>query len=174
MESNSDATAMIIRVPNSGEQLRPVAMALARMRSGFPCVPTTMIVIRERDTRLTSRQPGAVANDWSRRSSTSSQNPFRSSCTFASFRFDTRLYLAPVRGNSAALRHSVFCFTSCPAGSGSSPKKLAQTAKNAEQISFGSLRKSRPSALGSRAHSRGFAMCAPSKSGAQNGEQTCI
>ena len=72
---------------------------------------------------------------------------------------------APVRGNSVALRRSVFCFTSCPAGSGSSPKKFAQTAKNAERISFGSLRKSRPSALGSRAHSRGFARCAPSKYG---------
>ena len=43
--------------------------------------------------------------------------------------------------------------------------KFAQTAQNAEQISFGSLRKSRPSALGSRAHSRGFAMCAPSQFG---------
>ena len=72
---------------------------------------------------------------------------------------------APVRGNSVALRRSVFCFTSCPADSGSSPKKFAQTAKNAERIPFGSLRKSRPSALGSRAHSRGFAMCAPSKFG---------
>jgi len=72
---------------------------------------------------------------------------------------------APVRGISVALRHSVFCFAARPSGSGSSQNKSAQTAQNAERISFGSLRKSRPSALGSRAHSRGFAMCAPSKFG---------
>ena len=72
---------------------------------------------------------------------------------------------APVRGISVAQRHSVFCFATRPAGSGSSQNKFAQTAKNAERISFGSLRKSRPSALGSRAHSRGFAMCAPSQFG---------
>jgi hypothetical protein len=72
---------------------------------------------------------------------------------------------APVRGISVAPRHSVFCFATRPAGFGSFPNKFAQTAQNAEQISFGSLRKSRPSALGSRAHSRGFAMCAPSQFG---------
>src|SRR5437016_472677 len=53
-----------------------------------------------------------------------------------------------------------------PAGFGSSRNKFApKPAKNAERICSGSLRKSRPSALGSRAHSRGFAMCDPSKFG---------
>src|SRR5206468_10230347 len=41
-------------------------------------------------------------------------------------------------------------------------------AKNAERSCSGSLRISRPSALGSRAHSRGFAMCDPSKFGNSN------
>jgi hypothetical protein len=89
--------------------------------------------------------------------------------------FDPVFTRAPVRGISVALRHSVFCFAARPAGSGSSQNKSAQTAKNAERISFGSLRKSSPSALGSRAHSRGFAMCAPSKFGSSRMEnKTCI
>ena len=52
----------------------------------------------ERDTRLALWRPGAAANDWSRRSSTSSKNPFRSFCACASFRFDTRLYLGTGSG----------------------------------------------------------------------------
>ena len=50
MQSTSDVTTMTIRVTNSREQLRPVAMALARMRSGFPCVPATITANSERDS----------------------------------------------------------------------------------------------------------------------------
>ncbi len=156
---------MPIRVINSREQLSPVARVLARMRSAFPCVPATITANWERDTRLALWRPGAAANDWSpagfypQKIRSAASVYLRLSASIPAFTW------APVRGNSVALRRSVFCFTSCPAGSGSSPKKFAQTAKNAERISFGSLRKSRPSALGSRAHSRGFARCAPSKYG---------
>lgn len=89
--------------------------------------------------------------------------------------FDTRLYSGTGSGHVRRPAALGLLLPYAPfTGSGSSPNKSAQTAQNAERISFGPLRKSRPSALGSRAHSRGFAMCAPSKSGAQNGEQTCI
>ena len=42
---------------------------------------------------------------------------------------------------------------------------LRTTAKNASQTSFGPLRESRPSALGSRAHSLSSAQCDPSNNG---------
>ena len=89
---------MTIRVTNSREQLSPVAKALARMRSGFPCVPATITANWERDIRLALWRPGAAANAQSRRASTSSKNPFRSFCVCASFRFDTRLYLGTGSG----------------------------------------------------------------------------
>ena len=74
---------------------------------------------------------------------------------YASSPFDSRLYSGTGSGH---IRR--------PAGFGSSRNKFApRTAQNARRISFGSLRKSRPSALGSRAHSRGFAMRAPSQFG---------
>ncbi len=156
---------MPIRATNSREQLRPVPMTLARMGSGFACVPATTTANPERDSRLTLWVSGAAgtyrAGGLLSPPRTRSAAPvyLRLSASIPAFTW------APVRGNSVALRHSVFCFTSCPAGSGSSPKKFAPTAKCAERISFGSLRKSRPSALGSRAQSRGFARCAPSKNG---------
>src|ERR1700687_5876521 len=50
-----------------------------------------------------------------------------------------------------------------PFGVSVPPKtSLRTTAKNAAQTSFGPLPESRPSALGSRAHSPGFALCDPS------------
>ena len=89
---------MTIQVINSREQLSPVARVLARIRSGVSCVPSTITANWERNTRLALWGPGAAATDWSRRSSTSSKNPFRSFCTCASFRFDTRLYLGTGSG----------------------------------------------------------------------------
>ena len=50
-------------------------------------------------------------------------------------------------------------------GLGSSPNKFETTAKNAAQTSFGPLPESRPSALGSRAHSLSSAQCDPSNNG---------
>ena len=53
-----------------------------------------------------------------------------------------------------------------PFGVSVPPKtSLRTTAKNAAQTSFGPLPESRPSALGSRAHSLGFAQCDPSNNG---------
>jgi hypothetical protein len=48
---------------------------------------------------------------------------------------------------------------------GSSQNKLRTTAKYASQTSFGPLPESRPSALGSRAHSLSSAQCDPSNNG---------
>ena len=89
---------MTIRVTNSSEQLRPVAMALAKMRSCFQSVPATIMANSERDGRLTLCRLGAAGNALSGRSSASSNNPFRSFCRCASFRFDTRLYLGTGSG----------------------------------------------------------------------------
>jgi hypothetical protein len=89
---------MTIRVTNSREQLRPVAMAAARMRSGVSWVPSMITANWELDTRLTLWRPGAAGNALGRRASTSSENPFRSLCACASFRFDTRLYLGTGSG----------------------------------------------------------------------------
>jgi len=50
-------------------------------------------------------------------------------------------------------------------GLGSSQNKFATTAKYAVQTSFGPLPESRPSALGSRAHSLSSAQCDPSNNG---------
>ena len=50
-------------------------------------------------------------------------------------------------------------------GLGSSQNKFANHAKNASQTSFGPLPESRPSALGSRAHSLSSAQCDPSNNG---------
>jgi hypothetical protein len=50
-------------------------------------------------------------------------------------------------------------------GLGSSQNKFENTAKNASQTSFGPLPESRPSALGSRAHSLSSAQCDPSNNG---------
>ena len=50
-------------------------------------------------------------------------------------------------------------------GHGSSQNKFETTAKNAVQTSFGPLPESRPSALGSRAHSLSSAQCDPSNNG---------
>jgi hypothetical protein len=50
-------------------------------------------------------------------------------------------------------------------GLGSSQNKLRTTAKYASQTSFGPLPESRPSALGSRAHSLSSAQCDPSNNG---------
>src|SRR5271169_225030 len=56
-----------------------------------------------------------------------------------------------------------------PFGVSVPPKtSLQTTAKNAVQTSFGPLRESRPSALGSRTHSLGFARCDPSNNGKFN------
>ena len=53
-----------------------------------------------------------------------------------------------------------------PFGVSVPPKtSLRTTAKNAVQTSFGPLRESRPSALGSRAHSLSSAQCDPSNNG---------
>ena len=53
-----------------------------------------------------------------------------------------------------------------PFGVSVPPKtSLRTTAKNASQTSFGSLPESRPSALGSRAHSLSSAQCDPSNNG---------
>ena len=94
------------------------------------------------------------------------QSPDDVFCLFASSRFDSRLYSGTGLGHirrPAALGLLLRC---APYGFGSSRNKFApRTAQSAERISFGSLRKSRPLALGSRAHSRGFAMRAPSQFG---------
>jgi hypothetical protein len=50
-------------------------------------------------------------------------------------------------------------------GLGSSQNKFENPAKNAAQTSFGPLPESRPSALGSRAHSPSSAQCDPSNNG---------
>jgi hypothetical protein len=50
-------------------------------------------------------------------------------------------------------------------GLGSSQTSLRTTATNASQTSFGPLPESRPSALGSRAHSLSSAQCDPSNNG---------
>jgi hypothetical protein len=53
-----------------------------------------------------------------------------------------------------------------PSGVSVPPKtSLRTTAKNASQTSFGPLPESRPSALGSRAHSLSSALCDPSNNG---------
>ena len=165
MQSTFRRDAMTISVTNSREQLGSSARLSGQMRCRLPCVPGTMTANWERGVRLALWAAGAAANA---RAGGLLRPPRIRSAASVHVRLSALIPAftwAPVRGNSVALRRSVFCFTSCPAGSGSSPKKFAQTAKNAERISFGSLRKSRPSALGSRAHSRGFARCAPSKYG---------
>jgi hypothetical protein len=50
---------MIIPVTNSRKQLNPVPMTLARMGSGFACVPATTTANPERDSRLTLWRPGS-------------------------------------------------------------------------------------------------------------------
>ena len=157
---------MTIRVTNSREQLSPAARPWPGCAAASPCVPATITANSERD--MPSELCGAREQQETHRAGGLLRPPRTRSAASVHVRLSASIPAftwAPVRGNSVALRHSVFCFTSCPAGSGSSPKKFAQTAKNAERISLGSLRKSRPSALGSRAHSRGFARCAPSKYG---------
>ena len=58
---------------------------------------------------------------------------------------------------------------SAPCGVSVPPKTSLQTAaKDAAQTSFEPLRESRPSALGSRTHSLGFAQCDPSNNGKFN------
>jgi len=65
-----------------------------------------------------------------------------------------------------ARRHSVFCFALRALGVSVPPKtSLQTTAKYAVQTSFGPLPESRPSALGSRAHSLSSAQCDPSNNG---------
>ena len=70
-------------------------------------------------------------------------------------RFISRLMLGHrFGGYSGARRHLVFCFAlRAPLGLGSSQNKFASGAENALQTCLGSLPESRPSALGSRAHS---------------------
>jgi len=101
------------------------------------------------------------------RAFSSSGIPISRICSCPSSVFDTHLYsitgLGAYPSPCGARSSASLCALS---GFGSSQNKFVpRTAKNAERISFGSLRKSRPSALGSRAHSRGFAMCDPSKFG---------
>jgi hypothetical protein len=98
MQSTSDVTAMIICVTDFREKLRPVAMALARMRSCFPSVSATITANLGRNIRLALRCPGAGANGQSRRISASFKNPSRRFCTCASFGFNTRLYLGTGSG----------------------------------------------------------------------------
>ena len=93
MQSTSDVTTMPIRATNSREQLRPVPMTLARMGSGFACVPATTTANPERDSRLTLWVPGAAGSALSRRASCALREPVPQLLLFASFRFDTRLYL---------------------------------------------------------------------------------
>ena len=98
---------------------------------------------------------------------------FRSQCADKNFalgrvcRYVSRLLLGPASGpfrRPAAL--GLLLRTLRPFGVSVPPKtSLRTTATNAAQTSFGPLPGSRPSALGSRAHSRGFAMHAPSQFG---------
>ena len=89
---------MIIHVINSREQLSPVARTLARMRSGVSCVPSTITANWERGVPPALWPLRAAAYVPSRRHSTSLWNPVCSVCAFASFRFDTRLYLGTGSG----------------------------------------------------------------------------
>jgi hypothetical protein len=112
----------------------------------------------------------AGVEDWL--TSETFENPdgeFRSS---ESSDFDTRLYSGTGSGHirrPAALDLLLRC--AAPCGFRFLPKQTHSNGKERRANFFWSLWKSRPSALGSRAHSRGFAMCAPSKSGIQNGEK---
>ena len=91
---------MTIRVTNSREQLAQLRGSLARMRSRLRhAFQARLPPTRERDSPSSFVGPGAAANAPSRRSSTSSENPFRSFCACASFRFDTRLYLGTGSGH---------------------------------------------------------------------------
>src|SRR5208337_2347927 len=77
---------------------------------------------------------------------------------------------APVRGISVALRHSVFCFATRPFGFRFLPKQIRSNGKERRVNFFGSLRKTRPSALGSRP-TPAASPCVPRvNSGDQNGE----
>ena len=102
---------------------------------------------------------------------------FRSQCTDENFalervcRYVSRLMLshrsgafpAPCGARSSASRSAPL------RGLGSSQNKFAnRAAQTAAQTSFGPLPESRPSALGSRAHSLGFARCDPSNNGKFN------
>ena len=99
MQSTSDVTTMTIRVTNSREQLSPVAKASGQDALRLPMRPShDYRQLGSETARLALWRPGAAANVPSRRASTSSENPFRSFCACASFRFDTRLYLGTGSG----------------------------------------------------------------------------
>ena len=158
---------MTIHVTNSREQLSPVARLSGQDALRLPMCPRhDYCQLGSETARLALWRPGAAANAAEPagllrppRIRSAASVHVRLSASIPAFTW------APVRGNSVALRHLVFCFTSCPAGSGSSQRNSLKRQRTPSRISFGSLRKSRPSALGSRAHSRGFARCAPSKYG---------
>ena len=97
-------------------------------------------------------------------------------CPTPSSVFDTRLHSVTGSGHIRRPAALGLLLRFAPSRVSVPPKtnSLQNPHKTPERISFGSVRKSRPSALGSRAHSRGFAMCDPSQSGIQNGEQKCI
>jgi hypothetical protein len=101
-----------------------------------------------------------------RQALTSSESLTDRFCSTPSSVFDTRLYSVTGSGHIRRPAELGLLLRYAPLGFGSSQNKFApKPAQNDERISFGSLQESRPSALGSRAHSRGFAMCDPSKFG---------
>jgi len=168
-----DGMTLVITIPGATRTFPAKLLSGICLRTGAdPTVATQVGTLRLAPLSLGEAAIMPVGSWRSLASREMSDGEFRS---FPFSEFDTRLYSGTGSGHirrpaalGLLLRYAPFT------GSGSSQNKFAQTAQNAERISFGPLRKSRPSALGSRAHSRGFAMCAPSKSGAQNGEQTCI
>ena len=98
---------------------------------------------------------------------------FRSQCADENFalervcRYVSRLLLGHSFGAFPAPGGTRSSASHCAALGVSVPPKtsLRTTAKNASQTSFGPLPESRPSALGSRAHSLSSAQCDPSNNG---------
>jgi hypothetical protein len=107
---------MTVIVTNSREQLGPLARFLARMGSGFPCVPPTMTANSKRGVRPALRVLRTGAKRTEPAHSTSLlRNPVRSFCAGASSRLDTRLYLGTGSGHFrrpaalGLLLHFVLC-----------------------------------------------------------------
>ena len=124
-------------VINSREQFDSPAGFLARMCRGLPCVTGAMTVNRERRVRLALWRPGAVANAQSRRTSTSSEDPFRSFCACTSSRFDTRLYLGTGSGQFRRPAALGLLLHFVPCGFRFLPKEIRSNGKERRANFFG-------------------------------------
>jgi hypothetical protein len=129
--------AIITRHTDSGEQLRPLAMTVASMRSCLRSVPATIMANSERHSRLTLWRPGAAGHALSRRASAASENPFRSLCACASFRFDTRLYLGTGSGQFRRPAALGLLLHFVPCGFRFLPKEIRSNGKERRANLFG-------------------------------------